>query len=281
MKILVTGSAGRLGLHLQRRFESESAHEVLYLRNPKRDRPRGPNDVDVTDSSALFDAIHRFSPQAIVHLASIAGAACEDDVARAYSVNVDAVGTIAEAAKQNGVSRILFASTSAVYGDQYDRPVHEDDELHPESTYAKTKYEAEQILAAAATTSELESVSLRIFNVYGPGFDGSLIAKLRDSTPERPAFLRDLDAFVRDYSHVDSVLDAIDRALSSDLLNRASTFNIGSGVPTSNRDIVELLGRVSPVHFVETPGGYSYSCADISAATRVLGFAPISRLADA
>ncbi|GAB3604676.1 SDR family oxidoreductase [Conyzicola nivalis] len=281
MKILVTGSAGRLGVQLQRRFTSEPEHDVLYLRNPKKDTPRGPGDVDVTDSLALTNAIQQFGPHAIVHLASIAGAACEEDVARAYAVNVDAVGTIAEAAKRHGVGRILFASTSAVYGDQYDRPVREDDELHPGSTYAKTKFEAEQILASAAEASSLETISLRIFNVYGPGFDGSLISKLRASTPESPVHLRDLDAFVRDYSHVDAVVDAINAALNAELQSRAAVFNIGSGTPTSNRDLIELLGGSGAVHFEVAPGGYSYSCADISAATRVLGFAPISRLANA
>jgi len=281
MKILVTGSAGRLGAQLRRRFEAAHEHDVLYLRNPKRNTPRGRDDVDVTDSTALSYAIEQFSPRVIVHLASIAGAACEDDVARAYAVNVDAVSTIAEAAKRNGVARILFASTSAVYGDQYDRPVREDDELHPESTYARTKRDAEIILAAAANESSLETVSLRIFNVYGPGFDESLIAKLRASTPETPIRLRDLDSFVRDYSHVDSVVDAIESALEVELPNRASTFNIGSGTPTSNRDLVELLGGAGAVHFEVSPGGYSYSCADISAASQTLGFAPVSRIADA
>jgi UDP-glucose 4-epimerase len=282
MKILVTGSAGRLGMRLRRRLATRDEFDVLYLRNPKPGRPREADDVDVTDSSTLSGAVRAFAPRVIVHLASIAGAACEVDPARAHAVNVGAVETIAEAAVTNGVARVLFASTSAVYGDQYRRPVDESDELHPASTYAKTKHAAEAILARATESStSLETVSLRIFNVYGPGFDQSLVGKLRHSTPADPVVLRDLDDFVRDYSHVDSVVDAIVAALDAELPVRASTFNIGSGVPTSNRDLVAALERTGPIYYEISPGGFSYSCADISAARRVLGFTPSNDLADA
>ena len=282
MKILVTGSAGRLGARLRRRFETLNEVDVLYLRNPKHGSPEDVSEVDVTDSDALIRAVDTFAPDSIVHLASIAGSACEDDVDRAYRVNVGAVETIAVAARDAGVSRVIFASTSAVYGDQYDRPVSEDDGLNPKSIYARTKQQAEEILDEYARGSDsFRSVSLRIFNVYGPGFDGSLVSKLRNSSPAHRTKLRNLDTFVRDYSHVDSVVDAIQSSLTATLATKASNINIGSGIPTTNRALVEHLRQKAPVYFDVIPGDYSYSCADISSAAHVLGFEPSGGLSGA
>jgi UDP-glucose 4-epimerase len=279
MKVLITGSAGRLGRQLQLRLGLRESVEGIFLRNPRTELDKLDTlAVDVTDAAALRHAISLSRPDVIVHLASIAGAACELDELRAHAVNVRSVETVASSAEEFGVSRIIFASTSAVYGDQFAGPVAEDAELSPVSTYARTKIDAENVLQNKAS-ARLQVVILRIFNVFGESFEDSLVSKLLASSPAHPVIFRGWDNFVRDYSHVDSVVDAIELSMTAPLDQASSTFNVGSGVPTSNRQLVERLGSGRTLQFRTETAAFSYSCADISRARLQLNYTPRETLA--
>jgi UDP-glucose 4-epimerase len=157
-----------------------------------------------------------------------------------------------------------------VYGDGYRTPAAESAPLDPRSAYAQSKVEAEAILAAA---TGVESVLLRCFNVFGERFDESLVARLQHSSPDAPVTLYGTDDFVRDYIHVAEVMRGLVAAFRVPLPAPSRVFNIGSGRPLSNRELVERLQRRSPVHYVVRSGARSYSCADPSRARAELGLA--------
>jgi len=263
--LLVTGSNGRLGRALRR--VGAAGWRLIGTTSP-RDPEAG---LDITDADAVAAAIRAIRPRVIIHLASMVGAACESDPAGAESVNVAGTNHLLTAARANGVERIVFVSTAAVYGDSRRRPVTEDDETQPTSVYAATKLRAEQALADAGDAVAVDA--LRVFNIYGPEMPDSLVTRLQAATPE-PVRLSGLDGFVRDYVHVDDVARALLAAAASE---RAGfrVLNVGSGIPRSNRELLESLPAAMRDSVVVGPEVDSYSCADITAIGRELSWRPI------
>jgi nucleoside-diphosphate-sugar epimerase len=277
-RLLVTGASGSIGRRLRARLDAEhyDASYIVSPRSPAAGADSAVDAVDITDTDAVRAIVLRRRPDVIIHLASVTGAACEADPELAVAVNVDAVRSLAGIAADGGVSRVVLASTSAVYGDQYHAPIDETGPLVLTSRYADTKRRAELALAEATEDSpNLSAVALRIFNVYGPGMTGSLANRLAEATDDRAVTLAGLDSFVRDYIHVDDVARALLLAAEADLPDRWSILNIGSGIPTSNRALVAAL---APVLFTETEARASYSCADVTSARDILGFIPSQAL---
>lgn len=269
-RLLVTGAGGSIGRRLRARLEADG-YDASFVVSPRSgDGTDDPavDAVEITDGDQMSAVVARRRPTAIIHLASITGGACDSDPERAEAVNVDAVGALAELAKGAGVARLVFASSSAVYGDQYDSPIDEQGATVLGSRYATTKRRAELALAAAAT-SEFTVVALRIFNVYGPGMADSLANRLVRATADAPVSLAGLDTFVRDYVHVDDVVQALLSAAEAPLSDAWAIINVASGHATSNR---ELVAALEPVVFTVSEPRASYSCANVAAARRLLGF---------
>jgi UDP-glucose 4-epimerase len=274
MKVLVFGGNGRLGRDLQRFTVDLNELDVTYTRSPSTNASNLPQ-VDVTDAAQILAAVRRYTPDVILHLASITGAAADADPERATAVNLTSMAHVIDAAREHSVARIVFVSSSGVYGDRYDSPVGEDGALAPASLYARTKLAAEDLLRQAVDKGEIPAaVILRVFNMFGEKFDGSLVSRLLASTAESPVALRGPDNFVRDYIHVDDVMPSLISSFSNPLASGVATYNIGSGVPVSNRQLVDDLSRFQPIHTIVTAGERSYSCADIRLATRDLGLSP-------
>jgi len=274
MKVLVFGGNGRLGRDLQRFTAGLPGLDATYTRSPSPSHSDLPQ-VDVTDAAQILAAVERFAPDVILHLASITGAAADAEPAKATAVNLTSMAHVIAAARVHPVQRIVFVSSSGVYGDHYDSPVDETGTLAPASLYARTKLAAEELLRQAVADGEIPAaVILRVFNMFGEKFDGSLVSRLLASTAENPVALRGPDNFVRDYVHVDDVMPSLISSLSNPLPERLSVYNIGSGVAVSNRELVDELSRFQTIHTTVTPGDPSYSCADIRLAARDLGLAP-------
>lgn len=271
--LLVTGASGNIGRSFRAFLDSRGVNAV-YLVSP---RHAGQGDsvrsVDIADRAAMHEVIAEVRPDAIVHLASLVGAACESDPQLAAAVNVEAVRGIADAAARFGVRRVVLASTAAVYGDAFDSPARESDPTPAPSVYAATKLEAEGLLAAAAAASlGLSAVSLRIFNVFGSGLSGSLVTRLSTSSADAPVRLDGLDGFVRDYIHVDDVAAALLAAADAPLPASYAVVNVASGIAMTNGELAEAIRRSQPVFVEVGQERRSYSVADVTAARELLGF---------
>jgi UDP-glucose 4-epimerase len=266
--ILITGANGRIGRRLQR-IAREQATVVPYA---------GPHAVgdqkalDLADELAVRAVLRAVRPRAVIHLASVVGAACEADPSRAELINVEATVALASAAREVGVERFVLASTAAIYGDARRRAMAESDSPQALGVYATTKLHAEEALVAFAGDMAVDC--LRIFNVYGPGMDDSLIARLERARPESPAQLNGLDDFVRDYVHVDDVARALFAASQAGGAAGYRILNVGSGVPRSNRALRDALPVDARRCVIIGPEVESYSCADISLIRRELSWSP-------
>lgn len=265
---LITGSNGRLGRALLR--VGPGQWPLVGVTSPRA--PAAGRALDITDAAATLRAIGEIRPRVIIHLASMVGSACEEDPKRAEAVNVTGTANLVAAAEAHSVERIVFVSTAGVYGDSRRRRMLEQDATAPTSVYATTKLRAEQVLADAAGL--VSACVLRVFNIYGPEMQDSLVTRLLTATADAPVRLAGLDGFVRDYVHVDDVARAVLAAADSTAPG-FRVLNVGSGVPRSNRDLLGSLASQDRASVTIGPEVDSYSCADITAITRELSWRPI------
>jgi UDP-glucose 4-epimerase len=204
---------------------------------------------------------------------------------RDYSrVNVGGTVSLMEAMRDTGVSRVVFTSSGAIYGNQPKQPVHEEDPPQPDSPYAVSKWAAEQYIHTIGRLWEIETVALRIFNAYGPRQSLPV-----SHAPVVPRFLRQAltggsvvifgdGSQSRDFVYLDDVVAALVSAATARSVNR-QVINIGSGVETSVDGLVDAIERVNGrsakrIYNREKTGGVPRLVADISRAQALLGFRP-------
>lgn len=279
MKVLITGAGGRIGGRLVAALADR--HQLVLLDRRLAAPPPAAKgyQIDLDDFEALERLIASEKPEAVIHLAALVGPVCESDPALAKKVNVDATKTLAELAAKAGAKKFIFASTAAVYHQTELAPTDEEHNVDPRSVYGETKLEAERELLAALQESGTRAIILRLFNIYGPEFDSSLINRLVSSTPGNPVELRGPDNYYRDYIHVD---DAV--GLLADLLDAAENpadqvFNIANGRAVSNAKLIGLLeDKGFEPDYKLVPGDTDISWADISRAKAQLGFSPREEL---
>jgi len=273
--ILVTGGAGFIGTHLCKHLH-DSGHQIISLDcNHVGDKPWGCVNADIRDSLEL-DGI-----DIIVHLAAqISVPISIEHPDETLSVNVDGTSSIIAAAESSGVKRILFASSAAVYGDSDQVPVSEEAPLTPQSPYAVSKIIGEELLRR----SEIESCSLRFFNVYGPnqsaeGGYAAVIPAFKKAIAEgKECTIFGDGTQIRDFIHIDDLVRIIGLAIAAEKL--PLELNIASGEATSLLDLIEILGESNPdlappAFHEERAGDIHTSLADIS---RLLDTLPVGEM---
>jgi len=271
----VTGGAGFIGTHLCKHLH-DSGHQIISLDcNHVGDKPWGCVNADIRDSLEL-DGI-----DIIVHLAAqISVPISIEHPDETLSVNVDGTSSIIAAAESSGVKRILFASSAAVYGDSDQVPVSEEAPLTPQSPYAVSKIIGEELLRR----SEIESCSLRFFNVYGPnqsaeGGYAAVIPAFKKAIAEgKECTIFGDGTQIRDFIHIDDLVRIIGLAIAAEKL--PLELNIASGEATSLLDLIEILGESNPdlappAFHEERAGDIHTSLADIS---RLLDTLPVGEM---
>lgn len=294
MNFLITGAAGFLGAALANRLAREG-HQVRGLDDLSTGDPQslGP-DVhftrgDVNDRPKLWTLLQ--DVDCVYHLAARVSVQESVLYPREYNaVNVGGTVSLMEAMRDVGVRRVVLVSSGAIYGDQGEQPLKENMTPNPRSPYAVSKLAAEFYVNTIGDLWNIETVSLRVFNAYGPG------QHLPPSHPPVvPNFLRQAlrggslvvhgeGSQTRDYVYVDDVLSALVAASTAPNLD-GMTINVGSGRETPVRDLVRTVLDVTgssaePIYSPNTPGGVSRMCADLTLAGKKLNYRPSISLED-
>lgn len=264
--VLIIGASGPIGVCTLDIF-SESGLSVIGA-----SRHTGLH-VDVMDNASVAQLLSSVNPRTIVYLATPAAVELEHSP-KLVARSVDALARVAQLSADSGVERLVFASSSAVYGTTEREPRVESSPLTGSGGYAESKIRAEEALFSVFGESSSVLRVLRVFNVYGPGCTQSLINRL----PLKGTQVWDSDMFVRDYVHVADVAKAIFSAANYSGI--CSKFNVGTGVGTSNAQLISEVQRWSPIEALPYPHGLSVSIANIDLATKELGFLPVTDLRD-
>jgi UDP-glucose 4-epimerase len=285
---LVTGGAGFIGSHLVEALLA-AGNRVRVLDDLSTGRRENlPREVGLdlvegsVTSSATLDAVAR-GVDCVFHLAAIASVARSvADPEGTGKVNLGGTVAVLEAAHRAGARRVLFASSSAIYGDAGAGPIAEDRPADPLSPYGRQKWESERACAAFARKRSLETVALRFFNVYGPrqqpGSDYSGVVSIFIDHALRaraPAIFGDGEQ-TRDFVHVSDVVAALLAAAERPDVSGAA-LNIGTGVATSvNRiwsEIARLAGSsLAARHVAPRAGDTRHSLSDPRLAAERLGW---------
>lgn len=181
-RILVTGAAGFVGSHTVDLLLSQGCRVmgVDDLSTGRMANLRQASDnarfrfvrADITGPAILDNLCSRFEPDAIIHLSGLVSVVrAQEEPNLNYRLNVHSTQLVAEAARRNGVKRIVFASSAAVYGDHPDLPLTESVFPQPISLYGTAKRASEEILLGHSQTFGLETICLRYFNIFGPRQD--------------------------------------------------------------------------------------------------------------
>ena len=288
MKTLITGVAGFLGSALAAKL-LEEGHQVIGL----DDLSTGKEEVipsgvqfelgDMLDRPKLWTLLQ--GVECVYHLA--ARVAVQESILypREYnSTNVGGTVSVMEAMRDVGVNRVVFTSSGAVYGAQVAQPLHEEMVPAPDSPYAVSKLAAEYYVKTIGRLWGIETVTLRIFNAYGPGQHLP-----SDHPPVIPYFLRQAvkggslvvhnnGTQTRDFVYLDDVVSALTRAGFAEDVD-GKTINIGSGHEHSILDLVNSVIEASGVDTEaifnhKASGGVNRMRADITRASALLDYQP-------
>jgi UDP-glucose 4-epimerase len=292
---LVTGGAGFIGSHLTERLLRNGAHvRVLdnFSTGTRANLPfaaaAGPAleviEADVRDLDAVLRAVR--GATVVFHQAAMRSVPRSIvDPLGANDHNVTGSLNVLEAARRAGVRRVVYASSSSIYGNRPELPKSEDQVPAPISPYAVSKAAVEQYAGVWSQLYGVETVGLRYFNVFGPRQDpaseyAAVIPRfILWALQGAPLQIHGDGTQSRDFTYIDNVVEAnILAAQSPDASGEA--VNVGCGTRVSLLDIVDRLERrlgrrVARAHTPPREGDVPHTLADLSRAKRLLRYEPL------
>ena len=298
MKYIVTGGAGFIGSNLVDRL-LVGGHEVVIIDNLENNELRqrieskgfpnwknnNPNFVN-EDVATMTDFSMLNGAHGIFHLAALPRVQPSiTNPLKYHSVNVNGTLNMLVACKEMGIKRFVFSSSSAVYGNVNTLPANENSDLNPVSPYGLHKVIGEQYCQLFEKVYDIETFSLRYFNVFGPrqpllGQYSLVIGKFSNQ------LLNDLPLTIngdgnqrRDFIYVGDVIDANIACMTIDH-SGDNIINIGSGFNISVNEIADMLSKTAPR--INNPPVVEprETLADIKIATNSLNWEPTVKLSD-
>ena len=285
---VVTGGAGFIGSHLAATLLMEGfvVRVVDNLLGGKREHvPKGAVffEKDINDTASLTEIMTGAS--FVFHLAALPRVQYSIEYpVESTRVNVDGTVSVLKAAHDAGVKRVIYSASSAAYGDQDTMPLTEDMQASPKSPYGLQKYIGELYCRLWSETYGLPTVSLRYFNVYGPGASAEgayalVIAKFLEQRALGKSMTITGDGTqTRDFTHVRDVVRANILAAHSQKVGKGEIINIGSGQNVSVARVAELIG--GPVEHSAPRLEPHDTLADNTRARTLLGWEPSVLLED-
>ena len=280
MRIFITGGAGFIGIHLCKKLST--LHKVTLYDNfsnsNQKDFPIIPNVTlvigDILDHSKLSHSMENHD--VVIHLAAktdvIDSVNNPDDT---FQTNVNGTQNVLDSCSSHNIPKLIVMSSAAIYKNS-NTIVSELSNTEPSSPYGQSKLYMEKIIIS----SKLNYSILRLFNVYGGGNTGGVIANFAKNISEnKPLTIFGDGKAVRDFVHIDDVIDGIILCIDS----KSGLYNIASGVGTSITNLTNLFVQSSEnkiIYKAARMGEITYSVADISKSQSDLGFSPKISLKD-
>jgi len=292
LKIVVTGGAGFLGSHLVDKLIREG-EEIIVIDNLFRGQTENieqhiPNkkftllNDEIQNKTKINDALHL--ADAVIHFASISSvfrSIVEPEIVN--TINVTGTLNMLNLCIKEEVQCFIFASSAAVYGGDRNRPLQENDSLHPLSPFAASKIAGEAYCKAYSETYGLNTIILRFMNIYGPRITKvyrRVCSKFAEATiRNEPLIIVGDGKQTRDFTYVTDAINAILLALNNKDIE-SEIFNIGTGKPTTINQLANLYKKISGNSKQEIKrinakkGDLIYSYADITKAKKKMGYNP-------
>ena len=281
-KTIVTGGAGFIGSNLVDALV-ERGDEVVVIDNLSGGTKENINteadfhQIDICDLEAIRPLFK--DADLCFHLAAKPRVQFSiENPQETHNVNVTGTLNILEASREAGLSRVVFSSSSSIYGDQDIMPIVETMEANPKSPYGLHKYIGERYARVWSEVYSLQTVSLRYFNVYGPrqsaeGAYALVIAKFLEQVKQGQKMTITGDGEqTRDFTHIRDVVKANLFSAESDKVGSGEAINIGAGNNVSINKIAELIG--GEIEYIPPRFEPKNTLADNQRARDLLGWEP-------
>jgi UDP-glucuronate 4-epimerase len=296
MNILVTGSAGFIGSHVCEHFiKAENSvigidnfddfyprsFKELNLSGLKKNTQFQFHNADIRDSKKLNEIFAENKVEVVIHLAAKAGVRPSiDSIAEYYDVNVNGTVSLLEAMKKNNVNKMIFASSSSIYGNNPKVPFSESDIVdNPISPYASTKKSGELLCHVYHHLFDFDITCLRFFTVYGPRQrpDLAIHKFTRLINAGNPIPFYGDGGTSRDYTYIEDIIDGIECSLNQ--LSGYRVYNLGESKVITLKYLVEMieqnLGKNAILKKLPLQqGDVNRTFADISKAKLEIGYNP-------
>jgi UDP-glucose 4-epimerase len=250
-RVIITGATGFVGANLTRRLLQAGAELHLLVR-------RGYNvwriqdicsevrlyEVNLGDLETLFKLVHQIQPDWIFHLAVYGAYSLQTDVHQMAQTNIVGTMNLVEACLKNGVEAFVNTGSSSEYGYK-DHAPSETEWLEPNSYYAVTKASATLFCRYTAQSQNVCLPTLRLYSVYGPYEEPTRLMPTliqKGLQGELPPLVNPMIA--RDYVYVEDVVDAYLLAVTQPHQEPGAVYNVGTGIQTSLREVVDVARRV-------------------------------------
>ncbi len=263
MKILITGGAGFIGSHLADRLVAEG-HTVTVLDSLLRGNKLSKSTFEqiefIKGDVRELDLVKKASKNCdiIFHMAAVLGVdIVADNPVETMDVEVIGTRNVVIAAEENNVKKVLYASTSGIYGhSSFEKSLSEEVLVDPRTSYAMAKRYNEIYLASHAQEKGLHAISLRFFNVYGTRQDNRMVVPLFF---EQALSGNHISVFgsgeqTRDFTYIDDTIEACVRCLK---IEGCEIINIANEREYEIREVAKMIKRISnsdsEIHFIEAP----------------------------
>ncbi len=303
--VLITGCAGFIGSHLTERLLAAGRSVVgvdnfcdFYGEAIKRKNIASAMaadgfelvEADIRDRAAMLEVFARVQPEAVIHLAAMAGVRPSIENPAYYAaVNVDGTVNLLDGAAAAGTAKFIFTSSSSVYGNNPKVPFAEDDRVDfPISPYAATKKAGELLCHTYTHVHGLPVFCLRLFTVFGPRQrpDLAIHKFLRLVAAGKPIPMFGDGSTSRDYTFVEDIVSGFCAAM--DRCGEAGApayriYNIGGNHPVSLREMIDIIGKVTGKRIIidrqpMQAGDVERTWADLSRSRAELGYEPRTSL---
>ncbi len=263
MKILITGGAGFIGSHLADRLVADG-HEVRVLDSLLRGNKLSKTTFDqiefIKGDIRDLDLVKKASKNCdvIYHMAAVLGVdIVADNPVETMDVEVIGTRNVVIAAEENNVKKVLYASTSGIYGhSSFEKSLSEEVLVDPRTSYAMAKRYNEIYLASHFQEKGLNTISLRFFNVYGTRQDNRMVVPLffEQALSGNPISVFGTGEQTRDFTYIDDTIEACVRCLSID---GCEIINIANEREYEIREVASIIKRMtesnSEILFIEAP----------------------------
>jgi UDP-glucuronate 4-epimerase len=297
MKFLVTGSCGFIGFHLCKNLLEEE-HDVLgidnlnsyydvYLKETRLNLLEKFKNfkflkIDLTDKESLNEIFEDFKPSIVVNLAAQAGVRYSSINPNAYiDSNILGFLNIINLCSEFDLEKLIYASSSSVYGSSSDVPYKEGSSLDPISLYGKTKLFNELISESYAQRNNFQTIGLRFFTVYGPyGRPDMAYFRFSKNIKENSQItIYNKGKMSRDMTYIDDIIEGVKLAIKADnLINPHEVFNLGNTKPIKTSDLLSLIEdhykKKALINHEETEDEVKITHADIYKANSMIGYLP-------
>jgi UDP-glucuronate 4-epimerase len=302
MKVLITGCAGFIGSHLSEYFLTQG-HEVVGIDNfdpfYNKEQKKKNLSVSLKNKSFIFsetditnaDALAKLPEgiEAVIHLAAKAGVRPSIIDPQAYThTNITGTLTILEWMRQRNIHKMVFGSSSSVYGNNKKIPFSESDVVDfPISPYAFTKKSCELLNHSYHHLHGFDIINLRFFTVYGPRQRPDLAIRkfVELISTDKPIQLFGDGSTARDYTYIDDIRNGIYSAFNYTVSNKNvfETINIGNNSPVKLIELVDCIGNAlgkKPIisYAAMQPGDVDITFANIEKAKKLLNYNPSTTL---